>query len=93
MLQRVLQVHSRPQGETIEGVRRNEAISKMRPGGRLLVADFRRSRFHPVIGRATRHSSVDPLEDLATTAGFYVEASGDLPLLRYIQAVRPKRGV
>ncbi|MGH9099812.1 MAG: hypothetical protein ACRDV8_06220, partial [Acidimicrobiales bacterium] len=29
MLQRVLQVHSRPQGETIEGVRRNEAISKI----------------------------------------------------------------
>ena len=30
-----------------------------------------------------------PLDELATTAGFRIEARGDLPLLRYIRAIRP----
>jgi len=65
-----------------------------RPGGRLLVADFdpaRRSRpLHPG-GRRTRHAvaAVGPLEELAAAAGYRVESAGDLPLLRYVQAVRP----
>lgn len=29
------------------------------------------------------------LEDLAAAAGFRVEAGGELPLLRYVRAVRP----
>jgi hypothetical protein len=36
-----------------------------------------------------RHGSAIPLDELATAAGFRVEAGGDMPLLRYIQAVRP----
>jgi hypothetical protein len=59
----------------------------------VLAADFRppgrRLTVHSG-GRARRHGSAVPLEDLATVAGFRVEASGDLPLLRYIRAVRPR---
>ena len=37
----------------------------------------------------TSHRTAVPLDELATTAGFRIEARGDLPLLRYIRAVRP----
>jgi hypothetical protein len=37
-----------------------------------------------------RHAAatVGPLDDLAATAGYRVEALGTLPLLRYVAAVR-----
>jgi ubiquinone/menaquinone biosynthesis C-methylase UbiE len=62
-----------------------------RPGGRLLVADFRPSGRHLIlhpVSDAMRHNNVDLLDDLATAAGFHVETRGDLPLLRYVRAVR-----
>jgi ubiquinone/menaquinone biosynthesis C-methylase UbiE len=65
-----------------------------RPGGRLLVADFnparRPLRLHPGGGRMQHAAAtVGSLEELAATAGYRVEASGELPLLRYVVAVRP----
>jgi ubiquinone/menaquinone biosynthesis C-methylase UbiE len=65
-----------------------------RPGGRLLVADFDPSRrplpLHPGGSRMRRASAtVPPLEQLAAAAGYQVESSGTLPLLRYTIAVRP----
>jgi ubiquinone/menaquinone biosynthesis C-methylase UbiE len=65
-----------------------------RPGGRLLIADFDPSRplpsLHPGGGRMRRASAaVGPLEDLAAGAGYQVQSCGRLPLLRYVQAVRP----
>jgi ubiquinone/menaquinone biosynthesis C-methylase UbiE len=75
---------------------RPDAFSEMyrvlRPGGALLAADFRPPGRHLALhsrGRATRHGNAVPLEQLATAAGFRVEARGDLPLLRYVRAVRP----
>lgn len=59
-----------------------------RAGGRLLVADFRPSPWHPA-GHGMRHNDVSLLDDLVTTAGFRIETRGDLPLLRYLRAVRP----
>lgn len=67
----------------------DELYRVTRPGGRMLIADFQPSRLHPVAGLVMRHSNGDLLGDLATAAGFHIETSGNLPLLRYVQAVRP----
>jgi ubiquinone/menaquinone biosynthesis C-methylase UbiE len=63
-------------------------------GGRLLAADFNPSRRPLPLhagGRRMRHAAatVGPLEELAAAAGYRVESFGDLPLLRYVLAVRP----
>lgn len=59
-----------------------------RPGGRLLVADFRPSRFHRG-PHGMRHAHGIKLDGLAEAAGFRVEAEGTLPRLRYVLAARP----
>jgi ubiquinone/menaquinone biosynthesis C-methylase UbiE len=69
-----------------------EMYRVLRPGGRLLVADFRPSGRRLTLhsgGQAMRHSNPALIEDLAVAGGFRVEARGDLPLLRHIQAIRP----
>jgi len=64
-----------------------------RPGGRLMVADFEPSArpfpLHPG-GRRMRRAAatVGPLEELAASAGYRVESSGGLPLLRYVVATK-----
>ena len=80
----------------IPGAVRQDAFGEMyrvlRPGGALLIADFRPSgRRHSLHSQVTagRHGSAVPLEDLAAAAGFRIEARGDLPLLRYVRAIRP----
>jgi ubiquinone/menaquinone biosynthesis C-methylase UbiE len=64
-----------------------EMFRVTRPGGRLLIADFRPSRWHRG-PHGMKHAHGIDLAALAEAAGFRVEASGDLPLLHYIQAVR-----
>lgn len=64
-----------------------------KPGGRLLVADFEPSRRafprHPGARRMHRAvATVGPLADLATAAGYRVEASARLPLLHCVLATR-----
>jgi ubiquinone/menaquinone biosynthesis C-methylase UbiE len=61
-----------------------------RPGGRLLTADMA-----PLLhfgGRREQRAAAGagPLRDLAAAAGYQVESAGQLPLLRYIVAVRPQ---
>jgi ubiquinone/menaquinone biosynthesis C-methylase UbiE len=77
--------------------KRQAAFAEMyrvtRPGGRLLAADFDSARrplpLHPG-GRRMRRAAatVSPLEELATAAGYQVESTGELPLLRYVLATR-----
>jgi ubiquinone/menaquinone biosynthesis C-methylase UbiE len=57
-----------------------------RPGGRLLVADIEPLLAHLGGGRPDAMS----LAGLATVAGYVVESTGKLPLLRYLLAVRPR---
>ena len=69
-----------------------EMCRVLRPGGTLLVADFRPSGGRRTLhsgGSAARHGTAVPLDELAAAAGFRIEARGDLPMLRYIRAVRP----
>jgi ubiquinone/menaquinone biosynthesis C-methylase UbiE len=78
--------------------RRADALGEMyrvtRPGGRLLIADFDPARkplpLHLGAERMRRAAAtVGPLEELAAGAGYSVESTGPLPLLRYVSAVRP----
>jgi ubiquinone/menaquinone biosynthesis C-methylase UbiE len=64
-----------------------EMVRVLRPGGTLLIADFRPSRWHRG-PHGLRHAQAIDLAPLAEAAGFRVEAHGDLPMLRYIRAVR-----
>jgi ubiquinone/menaquinone biosynthesis C-methylase UbiE len=85
-----LAVHHFPAGQRAAAFA--EMFRVTRPGGRLLVADFRASGRRVSLharGMAMRHDVLPPLEDLVTTAGFRIETTGELPLLRYVAASRP----
>jgi ubiquinone/menaquinone biosynthesis C-methylase UbiE len=74
-----------------------EMYRVIKPGGRLLAADIDATRpplpLHPGARRTWRAAaSVGPLQGLAAAAGFRIESTGELPLLRYIVAVRPAAG-
>ncbi|MCX4661676.1 class I SAM-dependent methyltransferase [Streptomyces uncialis] len=81
--------------------RRERALAEMfrvlRPGGRLLLADYRPPRGRAArrlvgvtVGPAMRDNRVDLLTPLVRGAGFDVSASGDLrPFLHWVRAARP----
>jgi ubiquinone/menaquinone biosynthesis C-methylase UbiE len=89
-----LAIHHVPPGDRPLALREMRRV--LRPGGRLLIADFRRSPhravsrlIHPLGGHATRHNPPDGLPDLIAQAGFQVTGTGDRwPSLQYVQALR-----
>jgi len=90
-----LAVHHIPDEERGAAVR--EMFRVLRPGGRLLIAEYRPPA-HPLLARlaalvtgpAMRHDTRALLAELVPQAGFRVEDRGDLPVaLHYIRASRP----
>jgi ubiquinone/menaquinone biosynthesis C-methylase UbiE len=80
---------------------RPDAVAEMfrvlRPGGRVLIADFRPPGSHlgrALVGHATsgamRHNPVHLLEPMLSDAGFREIGGGDIrPWIYYVQAVKP----
>jgi ubiquinone/menaquinone biosynthesis C-methylase UbiE len=90
-----LAVHHMPADARPEALR--QMFRVLRPGGRLLIAEFRPPANHlarhivgVLSGPAMRHDPRDLLGTMIPDAGFQVEAAGDLPyLLYYVRAARP----
>ncbi|GAA1631337.1 hypothetical protein GCM10009733_030260 [Nonomuraea maheshkhaliensis] len=91
-----LAVHHMPTGARPEALR--QMFRVLRPGGRLLIAEFRppanplaRRVIGLLSGPAMRHDPQDLLGTMIPDAGFQVEAEGELPhLLYYVRATRPQ---
>lgn len=90
-----LAIHHLHPDERLTALREMRRV--LRPGGRLLIADFRPPRnrianhlIGALAGHAMQHNPIGRLADLIIQAGFHVTGTGDRwPWLHYVQAQRP----
>ncbi|GAA2832349.1 class I SAM-dependent methyltransferase [Nonomuraea rubra] len=90
-----LAIHHMPAAARPEALR--QMFRVLRPGGRLLIAEFRppanpaaRHLIGLLSGPAMRHDPHDLLGTMIPDAGFQVESEGRLPhLMYYVRATRP----
>ncbi|MDP9072290.1 MAG: class I SAM-dependent methyltransferase [Actinomycetota bacterium] len=90
-----LMIHHLPEALRPQAIR--EMFRVLRPGGRLLVADFlpptsrvARRLISPVINPVMASNPVHLLEPMVREAGFHQVRSGDVrPWIRWVQAVKP----
>jgi ubiquinone/menaquinone biosynthesis C-methylase UbiE len=93
-----LMIHHLPEAKRAHAIR--EMYRVLRPGGRVLIAEFRsptsrigRLLAAPHMSRAMRNNPVHRLEPMVREAGFEQLRSGDVrPWIRYVQAVKPDLG-
>jgi ubiquinone/menaquinone biosynthesis C-methylase UbiE len=91
-----LVIHHLPHDQRAHAVA--EMLRVLRPGGRLLLSDFRPPQGRvgqrlvgALAGPAMRHNPIGQLEPMIRDAGFTVRARGDLhPFLHYVSAARPE---
>ncbi len=81
--------------EDLRGRAVSEMVRVLRPGGRLMVADFRpprRSMVRHVVGAlfgpAMQHNPIDALRPMAETAGLREIQVGDAPLMHYVTGTK-----
>ncbi|MFG2054546.1 class I SAM-dependent methyltransferase [Micromonospora sp. NPDC048930] len=95
-----LAIHHLPADDRVTAFREMRRV--LRPGGRLLLADFREQPRHLRIANlfgvmarhARQHHAMADLADLVQRAGFALTGSGDRwPSLRYVEARRPAADV
>jgi ubiquinone/menaquinone biosynthesis C-methylase UbiE len=90
-----LAIHHIPPAQRVATLREMRRL--LRPGGRLLVADFRPPRsgvarhlVGALSGHAMQHNPIHLLPGLVAEAGFTVTGTGDLrPFLSYVVGVQP----
>jgi ubiquinone/menaquinone biosynthesis C-methylase UbiE len=90
-----LMIHHLPEPMRAQAMR--EMFRVLRPGGRVLIAEFRppTSRIgglliHPFTSSAMQHNPLELLEPMLGDAGFESLLSGDLhPWIRYVRGVKP----
>jgi ubiquinone/menaquinone biosynthesis C-methylase UbiE len=90
-----LMIHHLPDDQRTQAI--GEMSRVLRPGGRVLVADFRppaspwlRRVVHLVVSHAMEHNPVQMLDSMVANAGFEDVSAGDIPpWIHYVTAAKP----
>jgi ubiquinone/menaquinone biosynthesis C-methylase UbiE len=90
-----MMIHHLPEQTRPQAI--TEMLRVLRPGGQVLLADFRpptnpllRRLIHPLVSPAMQHNPVNRLESILRDAGFKPVTTGDIqPWIHYATATKP----